>query len=56
MITPIPAGNPAFPCHRHPKSSFPQMPVRDIDMKAGIFPGVVIIVAGGKLYYRANRP
>jgi len=36
------------PYLRHLKSSSPQMPVQDNETKAGIFPGKVIIVAGGK--------
>jgi hypothetical protein len=45
----MPAGNLASPFSRHLKSSSPQMTVQDNEMKAGIFPIIVIIVAGGKL-------
>jgi hypothetical protein len=48
MIHAIPAGNLAFPFHRHLKSSSPQMPTQDSETKAGIFPGEVIIVDCGK--------
>ena len=40
----------ALPYPRHLKSSSPQMPVQDNDMKAGIFPGEVIIVVCGKQF------
>jgi hypothetical protein len=49
MIPAVPAGNLAFPYHRHLKSSSPQMPMRDIEMKAGIFTGEVIGGDHGKL-------
>ena len=48
-IPPIPAGNLAFPDHRHLKSSSPQMPVPDNETIACIFPGEVIIVDHGKI-------
>jgi hypothetical protein len=38
------------------KSSSPQMPMEDIEMIAIIFPGKVIIVAGGKLTIIWNHP
>ena len=38
----------ASPDHRHLKSSSPQVPVPDNNIKAGIFPGEVIIVENGK--------
>jgi hypothetical protein len=41
-------GKRQVPYHRHLKSSSPQKPLDDMEMKAGIFPGKVIIVAGGK--------
>ena len=44
----IPAGNLASTYHRHLKSSSLQMSVPDNETKAGIFPGVVIIVDSGK--------
>jgi hypothetical protein len=42
------AGNLPFPYQRHLKSASPQVLAPDNEMKAGIFRGKVIIVAGGK--------
>jgi hypothetical protein len=47
-ILAIPAGNLAFPYHRHLKSSSPQVAAQDNEIKAGIFPGKVIIGEHGK--------
>jgi hypothetical protein len=46
---PFPAANLVFSGYRPLKSSPPQMLAQGKEMKAGIFPGKVIIVAGGKV-------
>ena len=55
-IPAIPAGNLAFPCHRHLKLSSPQMPVPDNETKAAIFPGEVIIVADASYLLSVEFP
>jgi hypothetical protein len=47
--TSIPAGNLAFPYHRHLKSSSPQMPVQDYNIIPAVFAGSVISAGFGKI-------
>jgi hypothetical protein len=49
MAPAIPADSLAFPYPPHLKSSSPQKPVQDMEIKPGIFPGGRIIIEASNL-------